>query len=332
MYHSTLSQVLNNNVYNCKIGIFADTTSYNGNKGRGTIVSNNSVHKCSKIGIYCEELRGGVVSNNAVQDCNIGIYGGAGISYTSFSNNTITYNTIGLMVSNKYVPSQMQNYDNISNVIRGNIIVSNKQHGVLLEGVRGLHEISDNYICSNNTSNGDFYAIYFNRDVIEEIERNRECESVIVKNNTIMTGNIDGTIGYQGGIYNASGNAGQIILLNNYLQDKNTELFLTGFNKYSVIKDNVVIGTANITVPDCKIVNNIGIEEGNIIATNNKGIKFNLGVNSIDQLPSPTTSECGRLIRVNRRSDDGSTYIDDEYYICIRQANGSYTWKKLSLI
>ena len=332
MYHSTLSQVLNNNVYNCKIGIFADTTSYNGNKGRGTIVSNNSVHKCSKIGIYCEELRGGIVSNNTVQDSNIGIYGGAGISYTSFSNNTITYNTIGLMISNKNVPTQMQNYDNISNVIRGNVIISNKQHGVLLEGVRGLHEISDNYICSNNTSNGDFYAIYFKRDVIEEIGRNRECESVIVKNNTIMTGNIDGTVGYQGGIYNASGNAGQIILLNNYLQDKNTELFLTGFNKYSVIKDNVVIGTGNITVPDCKIVNNIGIEEGNLIANSDKGVKFNLGVANKNALPTASTSECGRIIKVNRRTDDGSTYIDDEYYICIRLANGSYTWKKISLI
>ena len=332
MYHSTLSQVLNNNVYNCKIGIFADTTSYNGNKGRGTIVSNNSVHKCSKIGIYCEELRGGVVSNNAVQDCNIGIYGGAGISYTSFSNNTITYNTIGLMLSNKYVPTQMQNYDNHSNIIKSNVIVCNKEHGILLEGFRGMYEISDNYISSNNTSNGNFYGIYFNRDIIEEIGRDRGCESVVVKNNTIISTTVDGTTGHQGGIYNGSGSAGQIILINNILQDKNIELYLTGFNSSSVIKDNVVTGTGTVTVPNCKIINNIGIEEGNIIATNNKGIKFNLGVNSIDQLPSPTMSECGRLIRVNRRSDDGSTYIDDEYYICIRQANGSYIWKKISLI
>ena len=332
MYHSTLSQVLNNNVYNCKIGIFADTTSYNGNKGRGTIVSNNSVHKCSKIGIYCEELRGGVVSNNAVQDCNIGIYGGAGISYTSFSNNTITYNTIGLMISNKYVPSQMQNYDNHSNIIKANVIVCNKEHGILLEGFRGMNEISDNYISSNNTSNGNFYGIYFNRDIIEEIERDRGCESVVVKNNTIIATTVDGTTGYQGGIYNGSGSAGQILLINNILQDKNIELYLTGFNSSSVIKDNIVTGTGTVTVPNCKIINNIGIEEGNLIATNNKGVKFNLGVVNKNALPTASMSECGRIIKVNRRSDDGSTYIDDEYYICIRLANGSYTWKKISLI
>ena len=332
MYHSTLSQVLNNNVYNCKIGIFADTTSYNNNKGRGTIVSNNSVHKCSKIGIYCEELRAGVVSNNTIQDCNIGLYAGASTCYTTFSNNTLTFNTTGLMISNKYVPTQMQNYDNHSNIIKANVVVCNKEHGILLEGIRGLWDISDNYISSNNTSNGNFYGIYFNRDVIEEIGRDRGCERVVVKNNTITATTVDGTDGYQGGIYNGSGSAGQIVLINNILQDKNIELYLTGFNSSSVIKDNVVIGTGTVTVPNCTIINNIGIEEGNLIANNNKGVKFNLGVNSIDQLPSATMSECGRLIRVNRRSDDGSTYIDDEYYICIRQAKGSYTWKKISLI
>ena len=329
MYHAALSQVLNNNVYNCNIGIFADTLAYNNN----TIVSNNSVHKCTKIGIYCEELRAGIISNNAVQDCNIGIYAGASTCYTLFSNNTITFNTTGLMVSNEYVPVQMQNYDNHSNIIKGNVIVCNKEHGLLLKGIRGLWDISDNYISSNNTSNGDFYAIYFDRDVIVDIGRDRGCESVDIKNNTIFTGTIDGTTGYQGGIYNASGTAGVITLLNNRLQNKNIELHLTGFSvQNSVIKDNVVTSTATVTVPNCKIVNNIGIEEGNLVTTDNKGIKLNLGVANKGSLPAASSYENGRIIKVNRRSDDGISYIDDELYVCIRLANGNYDWKKISLI
>ena len=333
MYHSTLSQAINNNIYKCKIGIFADTTSYNDNRGRGTIVSNNSVHKCSKIGIYCEELRGGNVTNNAVQDCDIGIYGGAGINYTNFSNNTITFNRLGLMISNKYVPTPMYNYDNNSSVIKSNIITANKEHAILLSGVRGLWEISDNYICGNNTSNGDFYAIYLQRDIIPGQGLDRYCESFNIKNNTICNMTIDGTPGYQKGIYNNSGNIGTLVLINNMLQNKGHELTLTGFNKYSVIKDNVIIGDGKIiSLPSCKIINNVGINEGDLITDKTIGVKLQVGLTSPNELPTADMSHDGRILKVNRRYDDStSSYVDTEYYICNKQASGSYKWCKLQL-
>jgi hypothetical protein len=334
MYHSTLSQAINNNIYNCKIGIFADTTSYNGNKGRGTIVSNNSVHKCSKIGIYCEELRGGNITNNAVQDCDIGIYGGAGINYTNFSNNTITFNRVGLMISNKYVPTPMYNYDNNSSVIQNNIITLNKEHGIHLCGVRGLWEISNNYINSNNTSNGDFYGLFLDKDVIEELGRNRLCESFIIKGNTIFNSVVDGTKGYQKGIYNNSGSIGSVVLIGNYMQNNEVELYLTGVNSYSVVKDNILPNsTGQVTIPNnVKCINNIGINSGDLIYDALVGVKLNKGVASPSDLPTPTMTDDGRIIKVNRRYNEStSSYVDTEYYICNRQASGSYKWCKLQL-
>ena len=334
MYHSGISQVINNNVYNCNTGIFADSISYNGNKGRGTIVSNNSVHKCSKIGIYCEELRGGNVTNNTVQDCNIGIYGGAGINYTNFSNNTITFNRVGLMISNKYVPTPMYTYDNNSSVIQNNIIALNKEHGIHLCGVRGLWEISKNYINSNNTCNGDFYALFLDKDIIEELGRNRVCESFIIKGNTIINSGVDGTKGYQKGIYNNSGSIGSVVLIGNYMQNNEVELYLTGINSHSVAKDNIIDNnTAQITIQNnIKCINNIGINNGDLIYDALIGIKLNKGVNSISDLPTPTISDDGRIIKVNRRYDEStSSYVESEYYICNRQASGSYKWCKLQL-
>ena len=334
MYHSALSQVINNNIYNGNTGIFADTISYNGNKGRGTIVSNNSVHKCSKIGIYCEELRGGNVTNNAVQDCDIGIYGGAGINYTNFSNNTITFNRVGLMISNKYVPTPMYNYDNNSSVIQNNIIALNKEHGIHLCGVRGLWEISNNYISSNNTSKGDFYGLFLDKDIIEELGRNRVCESFIIKGNTIINSGIDGTKGYQKGIYNNSGSIGSVVLIGNYMQNNEVELYLTGINSHSVVKDNILDNnTAQITIQNnIKCINNIGINNGDLIYDALIGVKLNKGVNSISDLPAPTMSDDGRIIKVNRRYDETTkSYVESEYYICNRQASGSYKWCKLQL-
>ena len=334
MYHSGISQVINNNVYNCNTGIFADSISYNSNKGRGTIVSNNSVHKCSKIGIYCEELRGGNVTNNTVQDCNIGIYGGAGINYTNFSNNTITFNRVGLMISNKYVPTPMYTYDNNSSVIQNNIIALNKEHGIHLCGVRGLWEISNNYINSNNTCNGDFYALFLDKDIIEELGRNRACESFIIKGNTIINSGVDGTKGYQKGIYNNSGSIGSVVLIGNYMQNNEVELYLTGINSHSVAKDNIIDNnTAQITIQNnIKCINNIGINNGDLIYDALIGVKLNKGINSISDLPTPTMSDDGRIIKVNRRYDEStSSYVESEYYICNRQASGSYKWCKLQL-
>lgn len=335
MYHSTVSQVLNNTVYNCKVGIVADTTSYNDNRGRGTIINGNAVHKSSEIGIYCEELRGANITNNTIQDCDIGLYGGAGINYCNFSSNTLCSNRLGLMISNKLVPTLMVNYDNNSSVIKNNVITANKEHGIILCGVRGLWEISENYIVGNNTSNGNYYGIYFDKDVVSGTDRDRTCESFIIKNNTIFNANLDGSIGYQNGIYNNSGNISNVIIDNNYLNNYKTELFLTGINKYSIIKNNIVDSVnKSITIPTNIInVNNIGFNEGNVVVNKISGIMFANGLNSTNELPSPSMEHDGRMLKIERHYDTTSDdYIETEYYICNRQKGGGYKWCKIQLV
>ena len=263
MYHSGLSKVSNNNIYNCNAGIFADTIGYENNRGRGTVVTGNTISKCSDFGIYCEELRSGVVCDNSIQECGIGVYAGASVCYTLFANNTISSNTTGMLFSNEHVPTQMMGYDNRSNQIKSNTITLNREHGIVLKGFRGLWSISENMISSNNLSNGDFYAIYMARDVIEEVSRDRGCENIIINNNVFSNDMLDNIAGYQNGVYNSAGTSGFIVFTNNHMQDYKDGyvLFLNGFNRYSVIKDNIFIAdNPNCSIPTCRKLNNIGLD------------------------------------------------------------------------
>ena len=118
------------------------------------------------------------------------------------------------------------------------------------------------------------------------------------------------------------------------MQNNEVELYLTGVNSNSVVKDNIFLNkTVQVTIPnDIKCVNNIGINNGDLIYDALVGVKLNKGVNSITDLPAPTMADDGRIIKVNSRYDDNtSSYVDTEYYICNRLANGSYKWCKLQL-
>jgi parallel beta-helix repeat protein len=330
MYHSGLSSVIGNIIKNCNWGIVGDTEAIDSNFGRGNIIANNQVHNCTGIGIYTEELRAGVISGNTVQGCDIGIYGGASITYTSIENNVLTYNRVGLMISNDYVPSQMQAYDNGDLKIANNIIAFNSQNGLELAGIRGLNIIENNDIRSNNTSNGDYYAIMLRHDIISSISRNNPCEQVIVKGNTITNmsnTNVTHTTGYQKGL---KSDTAQLYIVNNIFNNATTEL---NFNSctikfmYNTVLSSLATPTIMSSVTQT-VFGNTGLFEGQLVSTANVGISFNAGINDKTQLPTPSLTNEGTILKVNRNGVSG-TNVPALLYFCQRQADGSYAWKTL---
>jgi hypothetical protein len=335
MYHSGLPNTFNNTVYNCGMGIFFDSTAMNGNSGRGSICSNNQVHNCTGIGIYAEELRNGVMSGNTVQSCDIGMYAGASTTYTMFEGNGLTFNRVGIKISNDHVPSQMYGYDNGDIKIANNTIAFNSQNGIELAGIRGLSIIENNDIRSNNTSNGDYYAILLRNDVIASISRDRQCEQVIIKGNTITNQsntNVTQTTGYQKGIKNAA-SMGVLTIVDNILNNVTTELALTSLTvKFMKNIVNSALATPTIfTSVTLSTFGNIGLYEGQLVATGSVGISLNTGIPDNTTLPVASSTYRGQIIRVDRFQNGDLTYNDDTYYTCVRLASGSYAWKKITL-
>lgn len=321
-YHGGKLSVTKNIINNATIGIFGDTLNVDNNGGRGIIIADNQIYGCSRFGIYGEEFVGSVVSGNAISSCGIGLYCGAGMSYTLVDGNNISYNTIGMLVSNEHTPSTMINFDNVDSKVSNNVIAYNNQTGIKLCGIRGLWQIESNEIRSNNTSNGDYYAIELINDVVDT--RNRLCDSVIICNNVIS--NYSTSKGYQRGIKN-SDTMTNLIIKDNTFGNTGYELNLNKVN--AVISTNIFLdynATYSITNGYPVYYANIGLFEGNITNQAKYGLRFVGGVGSISELSTDENTERGRIVRVNR--DSNATHGDQLMYFK-RLQNGSYKWVEI---
>jgi hypothetical protein len=235
------------------------------------------------------------------------------------------------MVSNDFVPSPMQGYDNGDLKIKNNLIAFNTQTAVELAGIRGINVLQDNDIIANNTSNGDFYAILFRNDTISAISRDRQCEFALLKGNTITNSNnisVNGVTGYQKGIKNNSV-MGKMIIQDNYMNNATTELSLMSITvKFiSNLIESALATPYVFTSVSLTTFGNIGLFEGELVATANLGISINQGVANSASLPTADITQRGKIIRVNR---SGGTN-DDELYMCVYLSAGGYGWKKLTM-
>lgn len=321
-YHGGKLTVIKNVIKNATIGIFGDTLSVDNDNGSGTIISNNQIYGCTRFGVYFEELSNGLVSDNTIYNCGYGLYGGAGVRNTLFTNNTITYGTIGILISNEHTPSTMLSFDNVDSKISNNVIAYNTQTGIRLCGVRGLWQVESNEIRSNNTSNGDYYAIELLNDIVDT--RNRLCDSVIICNNVISNYSI--SKGYQKGIKN-SDTMTNLIIKDNTFGNNSPELSLNKVN--AVITSNIFLDyNSTYSITNCYPVYyaNIGLFEGNITNQAKYGLRFVGGVGTVEELSTDENTERGRIVRVNR--DSSATHGDQLMYFK-RLANGNYKWVEL---
>lgn len=321
-YHGGKLSITKNIINNATIGIFGDTLNVDNNGGRGTIITDNQIYNCSRFGIYGEELVGSVVSGNSISSCGIGLYFGGGMSYALVDGNNISYNSIGMLVSNEHIPSSLINFDNVDSKVSNNVIAYNSQTGIKLCGVRGLWQIESNEIRSNNTSNGDYYAIELVNDIVAT--RNRLCDSVIICNNVIS--NYSTSKGYQRGIKNTD-KMTNLIIKDNTFGNTGFELSLNKVN--AVISTNIFLdynATYSIANGYPVYYANIGLFEGNITNQAKYGLRFVGGVTSTSELSTDENTERGRIVRVNR--DSSATHGDQLMYYK-RLQNGSYKWVEI---
>lgn len=315
MYHASKSTIVNNIIDTCGIGIWADTYGADNSSGQGTVVSNNQIHNCSQYGIYAEELCGSSFNNNNIYKCGIGIYGGAGFKYVSFVNNNISFCNKGMLVSNEHVPQPMISYFNQDCNLKGNTICYNESHGVILRGLKGVWTIEGNDIFNNNTLNADgVYAFV----VADDPTNSQASQTVIFSNNRVHNEGrtVLGKEGYQQGVFIK---CSKCVIQNNYFNNKVEDL--SSYYSKPVLSANIFNTKVTISGQDSKDFGNIGYEEGSIVTNAAKGIKISKGLST---LPTPTTGDEGRIVKIDRTSEN-----DELYYICKRKADGTRIWVEI---
>lgn len=337
VYHTTAASVTNNTTYLCRAGIWFDTIGTSELEARGNVCSGNKIYSSSFIGIYMEEIRNGLITNNTVQKSDIGIYGGASTVYTTIANNNVSYNRLGLLVSNEYVPTPMVGYDSGDLKIKDNTFAFNGEEGIILAGVRGKNIIQGNDIRANNTSNGNHFAILLKKDTIDSAGRDREVGDVTIKENIITNDNnlgVTQTAGHQRGIKNTSPLA-WLTIKDNEMRNEVVELDLVWNKLY--LYTNIITSTLSNPVnlygkEPTKAFGNVGIFEGILGTDGESGLTLKPGIESKELLPSPSPYYDGRMIKVDRSLNGDGTFNPAVYYVCLQSESGAFAWYKYSLV
>jgi predicted ATP-dependent Lon-type protease len=122
---------------------------------------------------------------------------------------------------------------------------------------------------------------------------------------------------------------GKMIIQDNYMNNATTELSLMSITvKFiSNLIESALATPYVFTSVSLTTFGNIGLFEGELVATANLGISINQGVANSASLPTADITQRGKIIRVNR---SGGTN-DDELYMCVYLSAGGYGWKKLTM-
>ena len=327
-YHAHKSRIVNNRVVECGKGIYMDSGSdpILKDDGEGNICSNNQIYGCESIGLFVEEITNGNISCNSITKCDVGLVFGGGVKYSVISSNTISLNRVGILEDDTLFPAAQSTFYNRNIKITSNFISKNKEHGIHLLGAYGMFTIDCNDIVSNNTSDGDFYSIFI--DLNTKGDLNKGVNSLLITGNNINNRNLlNEEFGNQKGIKINTSNFNQLIITNNILDCKDTNFYVR-YGK-AIIANNIVLSpdnTSDVYGGTKQIVNNIGFNEGDLVASSKSGIRINSALTYGTELPPANDANRGRIVKVERNYDDG---VDEKYYICKQKGNGTHYWVEI---
>ena len=338
MYHCYGNRVQHNKILNADTGIWYDGGGIESDLITQPICSHNQIKKCSGVGIKAEEVVNGIISENVIHDCGMeGICMTSGSVNTILSNNNIKKCLMGIHFDPSQAPAQIQGSWNANIQITGNNITNCNLWGIRAKQLKRYSLISNNVINACNTNNVEYgYGIILSNGDVCVISDN------IISNeyfSQTAPGYTEGIcvafeVGDDGTTLGARSECGRLTIKGNYLSGISRHLLKIGVtgnsgadNSSGAIINNFAFGTGDVGIYGGTMFfyhGNVGFDYIDGYVSNRNDLVMKINKFTSDELPVASREHDGSIICKSSTSDKDSTL-----YICVRKANGQYTWKEI---